>query len=389
MTEFHGAARIETVSNVSVLPRAAWDSLAAGRPYVGTGWLRTLAAAACAPSRYRFFLYYEQGRLLAAAACYATEAEGDLERRLFTRATPLARAAGLRIAPALVCGIGSAHGGDGLLLSPELIGERRDAVCAALIEAVEAHAESEGLRPVFVNVLETESWRRLLVERGYAQSLIAPSVVVPIEWGDFSGYLGYVKARSRRAFAAVKHERNRSRASGIEIRCDHARAGFDARAFELLAAHHVAKNGGPYPFRESFPEALREHCADEAVVYVAAIGERLVGASLALEQPDAIWNAFIGFEAGAHFTYFNLGFYEPIARAIAAGAREVVLGAGAYDAKLARGGRLVRRYVLVGRARRRPSSLLAGVLRLHARRHEQKYAPLYARDQMLRERSRT
>ena len=380
----------EIVSSVADLSRNEWNSLCSGRPYASYGWLRTVAESAVAPPDYRFVLVRDRGRLVGAAACYwSRSGKGDgFEERLFGRVAPVVRMAGLGFGPALVCGIGAAHGGTGILIARELGAEERHDVCHRLVTALERDAEEHGHSLIFNNVLETESWQALLHERGYARTTTTPSVVLPVNWPHFEGYLAYVRAGSRNAGRSITKEMSRCTASGTEIR--QARAGDEATegAYGLLNAHYRYKNNAAFPFDSTFLAALQVHCGDESELYLAIVGGRLAAVAVTLSDAATVWNAFVGMDRALcadNFAYFNVVFYAPLREAARAGRHEMVLGPGAYEAKLVRGGRLVRRYVFVKQRGHPKQWVTRRALRFHEHSHARRYAALYQRDRELGE----
>jgi predicted N-acyltransferase len=382
----------ELLKSASELPEDEWDAFCGGRPYLSRGWLITVAESSRTPPDYRFLLIREGRRLLGAAACYLGDdgaVLGDIERRIYGRAASRARLVGLGLAPALVCGIGAAHGGTAILVSPDLSADEQARVALELVEALEDLARREGRSLVFNNVLEHEPWRALLDTRGYVQAIVTPSVIIPVTWNDFEGYLGYVRAASRNAYDSIRTERKRFGASGaVIVRTPPGEAGA-AEAYELLAAHHERKNDAPFPLTSHFVASLARHCAGRAVFYRGLKDGRLLATALVLEQDRAVWAAFAGVDLSPGlpaFAYFNVVMYAPIEQATAPCARELVLGPGVYEAKLARGGKLVRRYVLVKRSGFLRQAATGRVFQAQNWWHPRKFAPIYARDRQLAQR---
>lgn len=379
----------EIISSVADLPHVPWNDLCRGRPNASYGWLRTVAESAVAPPDYRFFLVYERGKLVGAAACYLTDergGNGGFDRRLYARAAPIARAMRFGVQPALICGVGDAHGGTGLLISPYLEPAASIEIGRKLVDVLEKYVREHRRTLVFHNVLETDPWRSILRERGYARGMVPPSVVLPAAWADFSEYLSYIKSGSRNAFRNIKKELNHPRTSGTEIRRIRAGAEGTEEAYRLLAAHYRFKNQEPFPFNTSFLENLRKNCGDDAALYLAVTNGHLAAAAVTVAQADTIWNAFVGMNReiiGQSSAYFHVLFYAPMQHAVCSGAREIVVGPGAYDSKLIRGGRLVRRYVFVKQLSCWPQVFTRRALRLREQWHARKYAELYARDHAL------
>lgn len=378
----------EIVSSVADLSRSEWNGLCSGRPHASYGWLRTVAESAVEPPDYRFFLVRDGGKLVGAAACYRLRGGmGDgFERRLFGRVAPVARTVGLGFGPALVCGFGAAHGGTGILIAQELGAEQRHDVRHRLITALERDAEEHEQSLIFNNVLETESWQALLHERGYARTMTTPSVVVRMNWLHFEGYLAYVRAGSRNAGRSITKEMGRCAASGTVIR--QARLGGEATkgAYELLDAHCRYKNNEAFPFGSNFLAALQAHCGDESELYLAIVDGRLAAVTVTLSDTATLWNAFVGMDRALcadNFAYFNVVFYAPLREAARAGIQEMVLGPGAYEAKLVRGGRLVRRYVFVRQRGHSKQWVTRRALRFLETVHGRRYAALYQRDREL------
>ncbi|CAN5347145.1 hypothetical protein BH24PSE2_BH24PSE2_11600 [soil metagenome] len=381
------------ISSVAELPGSEWDALCDGRPYLNHGWLCTVAQCAHTPPDYRFLLFREREELVGAAACVAAEARrsGDsFETRLFGRAATAARLSGLSLLPAVICGVGAAHGSAGLLIAPHLNPHEQANVCHRLIDSLEAFADRERRTLIFNNLLATEPWRGILEGRGYARTMVPPSVTMPVPWRDFDGYLAYLKSRSRSAAKNARQEMRRCRESGIDIRQAAFTPEMTSQAFRLLQSHHRLKNRQRFPFKEGFLEEAHDHCGERAELRLAAAGEQLAAASFSLRHGATVWQAFIGMDhelSGRGFASLNLMFYAPVEDAVRSGVRELVLGPGSYETKISRGGQLVERFVFVRRRRRRWQAPLTRALQLHERWHLRRYAPLYARARALDEKA--
>ncbi|HUO82694.1 MAG TPA: GNAT family N-acetyltransferase [Gammaproteobacteria bacterium] len=372
-------------SNITDLQAAAWDAICAGHPNVSHGWLRTVAEYSRSPPDLRIFVIREGGRLLGAAACHVVSEDGSrsINDRLLGRAAWMRHVPGLDLRPALICGVGAAHGATGLLVLSTLAAHERERITRNLIEMLETYAQEQRLTLIFNNMLETEASLGILMGRDYAQTLVMPSVVLPIGWSDVGGYLAYLKSRSRNAFENAKKEINRCRASGTEVVQSPITDEHASVVYDLLSAHHRLKNSEPFPYKAGFLSATRQYCGDGAALFLALKDRRVVAAAFTLQQAHTMWSAFVGMDRPRctdNSAYFNITFHAPARDAIRLHVRKIVLGPGAYDAKLKRGGHLVRRHVLVRRWRSASHRFTRSWLRWYERWHMAKHAELYARN---------
>jgi hypothetical protein len=111
--------------------------------------------------------------------------------------------------------------------------------------------------------------------------------------------------------------------------------------------------------------------------------QHIVAAGFMLRHGVTWWSAFVGMDPKSRNesrSYFNITFYEPVREAIRLRLREIVLGPGAYEAKLRRGGHLVRRYLFVGRSNSVSQAIAGRLLQMQERRHLRKHAAVYSQN---------
>ena len=327
------------LSSIDEIDAADWDAVAGSHWQTRHTCLRTFEKYPVRGVTPRYVVVRKDGELVAAAVCHVC---GKNSAAFLHDSLLLGRLRGTGVSflPAVVCSA-MHHPGAHLFVHPRLEGEERGRRRQELLEKVEAFALSKSLALHVPRVEEGEpKTRRLLVRRGYHQTLQQPIAYLDIEWDCFDGYLGYVRSFSSRVAKNIRWEISRNSRAGVRIETiDDVEAHLE-RICELLDNHNRRYNDAPWPYPRQLLTTL-----ENAVFFGAFKGDELVGVAIMTIEGDRARLCFIGVdhERGASdLTYFNVGYYRPIAEAIARGCKRIDYGVGKYSLKARRGCRTAR-----------------------------------------------
>ena len=327
-------------STITEVDAVRWNRLTGENPFATHDWL-------CVVERHwrvRFEPIYltleEGGEPRASAVAYVVEANAKVETLddlLLGRLRAPATRLGLSFQPALVCGPAQGYGWH-IGVDPRLNPAARDAARREMVAALEAEADRRGLPLAFPQVLDEQpELVDLLVERGYLASRNVPIATLDLCWPTLEDYFKSLPSKRRREF---RRERRRNLDAGVVIEPADPCEDAPSRLHALLEGNALRHGSAGLPFE---PGALSSLGQGGELLVARKDGE-LVGAFVTLRAGATSVAYAVGVDperAGADFTYFNLCYYTPIERAIAAGLRRLYFGRGMYPVKVRRGCRLI------------------------------------------------
>jgi predicted N-acyltransferase len=336
-----------------------WNRLAGDNPFFSHGWLLSCELCWLARAQPVYFTWRRDGNLMGGAVCHRVEPSPTVETlddMLLGRLRPTASRLGVSFLPALVCGSPQGYGrhiGFAEGLSP---GGRAEVV-TALLNAMEAEADRLAVRLSFVQTLESEP--ELITElrqRRYLECRNVPVAVLDVTWKSMDEYFADIPARRRRVY---RRERRRNLDAGVSIRPADPAAVPEPRFRELIDANARQYGAAGMPFSPPFLRELVANMGESALLLEARQGEVLIGAHLALRQGRALAAFAIGVDpelGGENYTYFELGYYSMIERAIGLSIERIYFGRGMEEVKTRRGCRLEAASIFsrVGGPRRLP-----------------------------------
>jgi len=326
-----------------------WNRLA-GDVFSSHDWLRTVEQTFIGEVRYRYCLIYERESLVGAAICQIWERSDrvfDLDDCMLGRFKGLSRRLGVSFLPAYVCGTLKGCG-ENLLVDESMEPDAKHAVSHELLDAIETDAVEFDVPVAFANVVESDNdLVRLLRDRGFWSTYDLPVAWMDVCWSSFEEYKAYVRQASG-SNRFLRNEVSRFRKSGVRVQKLTKGSKLSGALHELLQQNYLVHNGKNYPFESGFLRTLKENLGEDAVIYLASKESTYHGVSLMLKRGAVGHMAAIGINhavAGNDFTYFNLGFYEPIADAIEGGLEKLEFGTALYASKRRRGCRTAETYL--------------------------------------------
>ena len=226
-------------------------------------------------------------------------------------------------------------------IAPELHTNERIQVFRKLIDA--AHRSTAEVTSVSIPFL-TEQARPLVtacVPEHWSMVAEGANTVLDVPPDGFDGYL---RARSNKRRAQIRRERRVFAECGITIQEHRLRDRLAVVAETAVSTQQHHGSTITVKRMTSALEAQAEWLDDASLVLQARHGNDTVGAALFFRHGDDLFLRTIGFDRSNvltrnAFTYFNLAFYEPIARCAPLGIRRIWLGPGSLDTKIRRGAR--------------------------------------------------
>jgi predicted N-acyltransferase len=337
---------IEQVDRLTDVDPSEWDRLAGRSVLASYGWWRTVESTRLSQSRPRYILARTADGLVGAVCCEIQEPASDhagLDALLFGRFRNAARHLRLNVLPSLVCGGAPIGARAPILVRSDLPADERRRLTTDLVQAVEDTARGHGWTVCFRGVgRERSPISDVLAARGYLRSPELPTACLELDpsWRSFAEYRRGLKRIHHNTEKGIRRELNRARRTGLVIdQVVDPRPCAD-RLHALLTSHYARLNGKPFPFCPDFLDQLKSRLGDRALIYVARVGEALVGVVIGLRDADEVSIAMVGMDADAgrdSSAYFNLGYNRPIEDAIAAGHRRIYFGRLVYDLKARRG----------------------------------------------------
>lgn len=371
---------VEELTSILQVDRGEWEALAGDEVFWRYGWLQTQEDSTLFRDRSRYLVLRGMNGIVAAAVCQVQEpgeAAAGIDLTLFGRFAPVARAAGFRLTPALMCGprVGLASH---VRVRGDVPPKERRAVVGSLVRAMKKLAHAQQRTLCFRNVRADDVVLcDLLANQGFVCAAEMPGTIMAVTWSTFEEYVRALKKQHPSTAKSISREVNRSRDRGVVFRRIEDPAAFEPRLHQLLCDHHRRLNDGDFPYGPSFICRLRERLGDNLVLFAALQEDLPIAISVGFRTRDTLYLPMVGVDDARRkdsFAYFNNCYNEPIRYAIEHGLRSMYCGKLLYDLKQRRGFGIVPLYVYLrppGRIRRvllRPVAA-SQVLRVRAMVH--------------------
>jgi predicted N-acyltransferase len=327
-------------SNIRGIDAASWDALAGDNAFATTAWLLTVEQSWLVKASPLYLIASEAGAVTATAVCYVVESSPPyetLDDLAFGRLRASAGRLGASFLPAMMCGPATGYGWHVGVAAGANIEDARRAT-TTMVEALEREADARGLSLHFAHVLDHEdALTSVLGARRYLRSRGVPVAMIDLRWPTFDAYLAGFPTKTR---AELRRQIRRNQEGGTCLE-RLARAGPDEGSLMQLLIANAQKHRGPaFPFGPGFLDRLCDSMGDGAWVVAARKRGRLSGVCVTLSQNRAAHTIGVGVDrtvASDDYTYFQMVYYDTIARAIESDLDRVYFGRGAYEAKIRRG----------------------------------------------------
>jgi predicted N-acyltransferase len=283
----------------------------------------------------------DQEKIIGASACYLEQKnEGRSIDKVILGKRLKYGGNKISFLPALIC---NRQRGDGthFIFYPGLKDDQKLLLQNKMLDEIDHIAENNKVSACFLNITDDEvQLIKSLKQRGYYQSLDLPSNFIDIKWSSFEGYLQYLSGKYSNIRRTIKHELNRNRKSGVVIVHFENLNGYEERLLELVKMNHFKYNSTIFPFKQNYIQRIKNNFGNNAVIYAALKDGIIIGVSVELRRGK---EAFFASTAVDHersqndFTFFNIGYYEPLKYAIQCRLSRIYFGRGLYESKARRG----------------------------------------------------
>jgi len=328
---------IDIFSKISEIPQEEWDRLITTNVFATHGWLRTVEATFIGDIRPLYVLVREEGRTVGATVCYIFSKTGtveDLDDRLFGRVKPLALRFGISFMPTVVCGTLWGYG-DYLAVGPEINPERKQTIMDKLLDVVEGEASRKGLPINLIDVPEEDlDLAAVLHRRGYGRSRHVPMTFLDFRWSSFDEYAKHLSQHTR---TNLRSQIKRNRKAGTIVSTLEDVGEHAERLHELMNMNYRKHLNLPFCFSKDFFSELKRNLGRNALLHISRKAGDITGVAVECRYNRTSHGLLLGIDhekCGNDMTYFNLGYYSPIAEAISAGMTRFYFGPGHYLMKM-------------------------------------------------------
>jgi predicted N-acyltransferase len=343
---------IKVVNSIEDVKRAEWDAMIDDNVFASYGWLKTVEETFAGPLNPKYILVQNSNKLAGAAVCYVFNKTCDilpsLDDYVFRRYKKLVSKMGISFLPAFICCPLKCYGKH-FLVDDKVDANEKGIIMSILLEAIEKEASRAKLPVSFTCVMDSETELiQLLNKNGYTTTSGYLLAYLDIEWSSFEGYKNHVRRISKNMKGHIVKQINKNRKEGVIIKRLEGLDGYEDRLYELLNNNYYKHNTKLFPFKREFLRKLKHNLGEDAVIYISVKNGRVTGVADLLKRNKVGYITFVGIDhemAGNDFTYFNIGYYRPIADAISNKIKRLYTGTMMYELKVNRGCKVTNTYI--------------------------------------------
>jgi predicted N-acyltransferase len=343
--------KIKIFKSISDIEKPMWDSISCGNIFMCYDWLKTNEEATSLPFEPYYIMVFNEERLIGASFCYFEE---KCFRPLFLDSILLGRIKKFRMfknlsfKPVVICNSRKGYGAH-FLHSKILDDDEIIFLYNELLNTIEKIAASFNVPACFLNVMDHETQLlKLLIKRGYSQTISLPLNYIDIEWNSFEEYKKHLSSKYPRMSKTVRHEINKNKKSGVVIQQINCNEDHQLRLIELLEMNHKKYENTKFPLKPNYFKLINDNFGKNAVIYAAFKGNNIIGVNVEVRKENEAILTCIGIDheiSEKDLTYFNLAFYEPMKNAISFGLKRLYYGNSLYKAKAKRGQKIAPAYI--------------------------------------------
>ncbi len=343
---------IDIVKSINDVNKDQWDALSDDNIFASYGWLKTVEKTFIEDIKPKYILLKDSTRLIGSTVCYnfnkASHVAVNMDHLLFGRLKKYISTIGISFMPALIC-CPMKCCGKHVLIEKGADEKKREIIFCKLLETIETEALRKKLSVSFPNVMYNESEViQLLKKKGYKQILTLPLNYMDIEWSPFEEYKKYINHVSKNMKKNISRQINRNRREGVTIEQLKIIDEYEDRIYELLNKNYYKYNRSLFPFKKEFFRELKKNLEDNALIYISRKKDKITGVDIRFIKNKIKHLRFIGIDheiSGDDFTYFNIGYYDPIMNAISEDIKRIYFGFAMYKLKSDRGCRTKNTYI--------------------------------------------
>jgi len=340
--------KVKVLKTIDEIEKEVIDSLS-DDGFLTYGWFKTLEASKPFKIIPKYFVVYEEAKIIAIAPCFIQYSAQyfTLEDLLFLlkRLRKVHNHLGF-FKPPLICYSPSSFHSIILLkkdfnarLILDLILKKIDEVCREQ-------------RILFSSFLFVSEFDKLLIKNlpnfGYSKIALSRTAYLDIKWSSFDDY---VANQPRRIRKRIRREIKKNREFGVIIEQNDDFHSLSPILSDLYSNLFLKYKGKKSPLHPLFFEKLNEYAKSNARVFTAKKNGKIIGFSLCLRHKKTLDSYIVGFDYNyltrTDYTYFNVSKYALIKAAIEEGIEKIHFRPATLTAKLGRGCKLERIYTFI------------------------------------------
>ncbi len=334
--------QIKIYNSIVELKKEDWDLLTEDNVYMCYEYLKTLEETIVFPLSHYYITLNDQEKLIGALVCCLERNNPSriIEKVLLGRLHKNLLLKNFSFSPTIICNR-QRGSGTHFIFNPGIKHDQIILYLSKMLDEMEHIAKENEASICFLNVTESEiELTGSLKARGYYKSIDLPSSFIYVKWLSFEGYKKYLLEKYPYMNKSIRHELNRNRKSGVVIKQLQNIDNCQERLIELLKMNHFKYNSTTFPLKPNFFQRAKENFGNNATIYAAVKDGIIIGVSVVLRKGEEAFfsNLAIDHELSKKdFTFFNLGYYEPIKNFTECNIKKIYFGRGLYKTKMKRG----------------------------------------------------
>ncbi len=334
--------RTAIYNSIKEIKKDEWDYLTENNVYMSYEFFKTFEETTVFPLQPYYITITSDENILAASAFYFEPQNSTriLDSVLLGRLAKTGLKKKITFLPSSICNRQRGHGTH-FVFSPNINYDQMIFLQEILIDVIEKTAREKKTSVSFLNVtLDQKALRNSLRKRGYSSTYDLPSNFIDVKWSSFEGYKKYLSEKYPNMIKSIRHELNRNKKAGVVIKEEQITAANEKRFIELLKMNHFKHNSYRFYLKENYFKKIKEIFGRDAIIFTAQKDGTIIGVCTILRKGEEVFFSSIGVDHGLSkkdFTFFNLGYYEPIKQMTKYNVKRIFFGRGLYKTKIKRG----------------------------------------------------
>lgn len=334
--------QIAIYNSINEIKKEEWDCLTENNVYMSYEYFKTFEETTVFPLQPYYITIASDEKILAVSAFYFEPQNSTriLDSVLLGRLSKISLMKKLTFLPSSICNRQRGHGTH-FVFSPNMDNDQMISLQEILINEIEKIAKEKKTSVSFLNVTSNQqTLKDSLRKRGYSETYDLPSNFIDVKWSSFDGYKQYLSAKYPSMNKSIRHEMNRNKKSGVVIKEGHTTAANEKRLMELLKMNYFKYNNTRFYLNDDYFKKIKEIFGRNAIIFTAEKDGSIIGVSTILKKGEEAFFSSIGVDhelSKKDFTFFILGYYEPIKQVIKYNVKRIFFGRGLYMTKIKRG----------------------------------------------------
>ncbi len=333
--------QIKIYNSIEEIKKEVWDLLTENNVYMCYEYLKTIEETTVFPLLPYYIIVYGEKALAGSVTYFEPQNSSKiLDSVLLGRLMESGSFKKATFLPSIIC---NRQRGEGthFIFSPDINNDQLNLLQDKLIDEIERIAKKKKASVCFLNITNDQEFlMKSLKKRGFYKTIDLPSNSIDVAWSSFDGYIKYLSIKYPYMKKSIRHEMNRNRKSGVIIKQIQNFEKHEKRLFELMKLNHFKHNSSAFMLKDNYIQKIKENFGENAIVYTAVKNDIIIGVSIILKKGREAFFSSIGIDhelSEKDFTFFNLGYYEPIREMSGYNLKRIYYGRGLYDTKIKRG----------------------------------------------------